>query len=217
MVRGGVPVWFIAPPRGMAASLLNVKVGDLAHHGQMKGDTTEYLLGSLGYAIAIAGAYLATAFFFEGVTSVPDSFLGNLVSVDGIAVGVLGVAVPVAVRLLGPGDPINRFFGELIKGVKNRTLGRLSSSVLLKSGVFASVVPSPLSLVIDSVVSLSVSIFLALYAILHADAVFPSFVAFLLFMFGVILLLEVTVAIAAVYRARRNARSGPEAKDTKPE
>jgi hypothetical protein len=170
---------------------------------------TEYLLGAFGYLVAAVGAFLASDLFFQGVGSVPDSFLGNVISVDGIAVGVFGLAVPVAIHLLGQGDPVGRFLADLADDLKGRRMGRLSLAVLLRTGAFASVVPSPLSLIIDSVVSLSASIFLALYAILHGDATLPAYLSFLLFMFGVVLLLEVILAMAAVYRTRKRAAAGP--------
>lgn len=165
--------------------------------GETAGVTRQGIAVYLFITYVAAGivALVMTIWFFTGVTSVPDSFLTNLITVDAIAAGIMIIVVPISVRKLGTADSILQYFilvKDLVKGTKkvNQDLPLLVSRILSNSlGASTLLIP------IGTISSFGLSVIFSLYSILHGYPLTYSALAFAFLIAGVALTAGLAIAL----------------------
>jgi len=137
----------------------------------------------------VASGIVATALtisFFEGAPTINDSFLNNIITVDGFVITVLIVALPVGVRKLGIVTSIREYV-DFLRGIIKKELRKQDYPDL--SVVFArilsnSLTASTLLIPVGTVCAYAVSIILSLYSISHNFSLTATALAFALLVAG---------------------------------
>lgn len=130
---------------------------------------------------AIASAFVAAG-FFGGIKTVPDSFLTDLITVDSVAAGITVIALPLAFRIFGV-----REYWQTVLAPDSLERRRVVSP----AGWKLSIILAPTMVV----VSLVISVYSALSAVLNADDPSQSSVALFFAAFGYILLFMILLGV----------------------